>query len=212
MRRRSLPLSLLVLILVAGIYGPRTTATASVAQGASPEARFPITPAAAECTVEPRAVESLVALLGTPVANGAPDRGEQAAEPSLVEVPVGQAADEEIEAGIIATVVEYTACFNVGDTARTFALFTDAFLQGYVEENALTAEDIAFLTAEPEPVLVEAQSTILAVTDITTLADGRAGAFVVTTSPWSGPDTAFMFFAYHGKRWLVDEVIEFIEE
>lgn len=211
--RRTLLLSLLpAVLLVAVIWGPRTAVTAGAAQGASPEASseagIPITPAPVECTVEPRAVESLVVLLGTPVVDGAP-----AAEPSslaVVEVPVGEPADEEVAAGITASVRELQACFNAGDSRRALALVTDDFLRDFARENALTAEDIASLTAGPEPVLAEAQSTILAVTDITMLADGRAGAFVVTTNSFSGPDTTYMVFVQQGERWLLDEVIPFL--
>lgn len=211
MRRRSLLLSLLVIILVAGNRESLPSSTANAPQESTPEASFPVTPASAECTVEPRPVESLTELLGTPVADGAPDRDARPTEPSSAEVPIGEWADEEVREGIITTVVESSACFNAGDSGRGFALFTDAFLQGYVAENALTAEDIAFLAAGPEPVLPEARQTILAVTDVSTLDDGRAGAFVVTSSKWSGPGTSYLLFVQSGERWLVDEVIEFME-
>lgn len=214
MRRPSLLPFLLVVVLVAGICGPRTPATAGSAQEASPEAAsevsFPITPDPARCMVEPRAAESFAALLGTPVADGAPDGAERAVAPPVVEVPVGEWADEEVRDGIIATVVESSACFNAGDTGRAFALFTDAFVQGYVADNALTAGDIAMLTAAPEPVLAEVQETVLAVTDVSMLPDGRAGAFVVTASSWSGPDTSYTLFVQQGERWLLDEVTDFL--
>ncbi len=214
MRRRSLLLSLLVLVLVAGIWGQRPTRSAGWAREATPpvlsDVSFPITPAPAGCTIEPRPVELIETLLGTPVAGGAPDRDARPAEPSSAEVPIGEWADEEVREGIITTVVESSACFNAGDSRRAFALVSDAFLQGYVAENALTAEDIAFLTAGPEPILAEARETILAVTDVSTLDDGRAGAFVVTSSEWSGPDTAYLLFVQSGERWLIDEVIAFL--
>ncbi len=211
MRRTSL--LILAAFLVGGVRGAPTSTTTGVAQEASPEASreasFPVTPAPAECTAEPRTAESLATLLGTPVAGDAP-RTEPSSD-EVFEVPVGQLADEEIEAGITATVLESEACFNANDSLRAFALFSDAFLQGHVERNALTGEDISMLLAPAsEPVPVEVRTTILAVTDVMALADGRTGAFVVTASGWRGLDTRYMIFVQRGDRWLVDEVIPFL--
>lgn len=209
MRLLSLPLLfrllIVILICILGPGGSHASASASAGQDVPPVVNFPISPGAVECTVEPRAPEALVALLGTPVAGGEP-----AVEPSPVAVPVGQRADEETRESVIAAVSELTACFNVGDSLRAFALATDAFLQAYVEENDLTAEDIAMLLLPAsEPTVAEAQSTILAVSNIAELADGRTGAFVVTTSEWRGPATSYMIFVQDGDRWLLDEVIDF---
>lgn len=209
--RRPVPrLLLLVATLAAGVWGPHATVTAGVAQGATPEAGFPITPDPAACTVEPRSPDSLIALLGTPVADDVSAAAAQAPEPFVAEVPVGQPAGKEVRADIIAAVIESTACFNAGDSRRAFALFTDVFVQGYVAENALTAESIGVLIADPEPVPAEVQETVLAVTDVTMLADGRVGAFVVTTSEWRGPDAVYMLFVRQGERWLIDDVIDFL--
>lgn len=213
MHRTSCLVPLLVVVLVAGSWGALTSATADATPGASPEASpdasrdvtFPITPAPAGCAVEPRSPESLAALLGTPVA------AAQFPEPFVAEVPVGQPAEEEVTAAITATVLESEACFNANDSLRAFTLFSDAFLQGYVERNALTGEDITMLVAPArEPAPVEVQTTILAVTDVMVLADGQTGAFVVTSSPWRGLDTRYMVFVQQGERWLIDDVIPFL--
>jgi len=213
MHRTSCLVPLLVVILVAGSWGSPALANAGAAQEASPDvsrdATFPITPAPAACTVDPRSPESLAALLGTPVADGAP--GTKPSSFEVCEVPVGQLSDIEIEVGITATVLESTACFNANDSSRALALFSDAFLHGYVERNALTGEHISMLlTPGTEPVPAEVQTTILAVTDVTTLADGRTGAFVVTSSAWRGLDTSYTLFVQQGERWLIDEVIPFL--
>jgi len=201
--------ALLMAILLASLHG-FSRAAIGAQPDASPEPSFPVTPHPTACTVEPRSPESLAALLGTPVAADAPVAPAQLPEPFVAEVPVGQPADEAIGEDVIATVVEFHACFNVGDSLRAFSLVSDTFLQGYVETNALTTEDIDLITGEPEPIPVEVQTTILAVTDITTLADDRTGAFVVTTSEWRGPDTRYMIFVQQGERWLIDEVIDFL--
>lgn len=200
---------LLVVFSASGIGGPLTTA-ARAQPDASPEPTFPVTPDSADCTVEPRAPESLAALLGPPVAAGAPVAPARFPEPFVAEVPVGRPVEEEIREQVIATVVESSACFNAGDSLRGFALVTDAFLQGYVEANAVTADQIVMLLAVAEPVPPELRETVLAVTDVTTLPDGRAGAFVVTNSEWRGPDTIYMLLAQQGERWLIDEIIGFL--
>ncbi len=212
MRLPSLLLScrllIVILVCVYGIGGAHAVAGAGqeASPDASPAVNFPITPGAVECSVEPRASDELIALLGTPVAHG-----EQATELSSVPVPVGRPAEGSVVAGVTATVREFHACFNANDSLRAFAMVSDAFLQGYVERNSLTSESITMLLIPAsEPVLVEAQTTILAVTDIAELADGRAGAFVVTTSEWRGPTTSYMVFAREGEHWLLDEVIAFL--
>lgn len=208
MHRTSLLPALLMAIVVASLHASPQPAGAQ--PDASPEPTFPVTPDPAACTVEPRSTESLAALLGTPVAGDAPAGSAQLPEPIVASVPVGQPADEKVTEDVIVTVAEFYACFNAGDSRRAFALASDAFLQRYVENNALTADEIAALIAEPEPVPVEVQATILAVTDVTVLPDGRVGAFVVTTSEWRGLDTGYLLFVQQGERWLLDEAIPFL--
>lgn len=206
--RRPSPLHvLLMVILVAGFQVPASDVGSQ--PDASPEPTFPIAPDLTQCTVEPRSPESIAALLGTPVADAslAP---AQLPEPFVAEVPIGQPVEEVIWEHVVATVTEFYACFNAGDSRRAFALVSDMFLQRYAENNRLTTGQIDMLIADAEPVLVEVQVTILAITDVTILTDGRAGAFVVVTSEWRGPDTAYMLFVQQGKRWLLDEAIGFL--
>lgn len=180
-----------------------------IAQETTPTPTFPATPNPAQCQVEPRLADAIVALLGTPPAPTVPDSATPASEPSRIEVPLGRPANADVEAGVIATVYELQSCFNAGDFRRAFALVTDAYLQDFADEASLTAQDIAFFTAEPTPVLMDARTSILAVTDVSLLGSGRAGAFVITDTPFTGPDTTYMNFVQQGDRWLVDEVIGF---
>lgn len=212
MIRRSFLIALLIALLVAFSDDPLASAVARTGQDAFPTEDLPVTPAPAECHVEPRGRESLAAILGTPVAAGAPAAEAQSTAAPIIEVPIGQPAGGDVEAGITATVQELYACFNAGDLRRAFALATDRFLRGFVAEESLTAWDIAFFLAEPEPVPAEARTALLAITDVSVLADGRAGAFVVSTNPLTGPDTVYMVFVRQGEPWLVDDIIGFLEE
>lgn len=210
MRRTAHILSLLVVIVISGFLGTLSISAGAAQEEASPiasaDVSFPITPASSQCVVEPRPADSFVALLGTPVAAAAP-----VSEPSSFDVPVGQPAERETRIGVISAIVQFHACFNAGDSLRAFALVTDDFLREYAATNGLTQEDIAMLTAESEPIEPEIRTTILAVTDVTTLDDGRSGAFVVTSSEWRGLDTSYMLFVQQAERWFLDEVIPFLD-
>ncbi len=54
------------------------------------------------------------------------------------------------------------------------------------------------------------RSTILAIADVMALEDGRVGAFVATTDPFVGPDTAYLVFVQEDGRWLADDIVEFL--
>ena len=182
---------------------------AALAQDATPAAQaFPMTPDPAECTVEPRPVEEFVAIAAaaTPVAAAAARR-------ETVEVPVGPLADADTVAGVTATVREVFACFNAGDIRRAFSLLTDEAIRGFAEEDPIPAEELrGFLGATPAAVPAAGRSTILAVTDVVLLADGRVGALVASTDPLAEEEettTVHLTFERADGRWLVDDFVEF---
>lgn len=184
----------------------------SMTQDLTPTATYPVTPNPAICTVEPRSVESIHTFFGTPAADPPPDRAGREGESRLIEVPTGQAVREDVEAAIVATVHELYACFNAGDLQRAFALMSDPFLRIYADEGEITAEDVAFITAEPEPVPLELQTSLLAITNVTTLNSRQVGAFVVISDPFTGPDTVYITFVRQDERWLVERVTAFSSE
>lgn len=202
----------LLVILVASGLSPLPNGVGRVAQEATPTVTLPGTPAPAECTVEPRAMDPLLALLGRPSATPGQAEGSQLGGDSVVSVPVGRPASGEIEAEITTTVYELHACFNAGDIRRAFALVTDDFLQVFAAGQPLTAEDIAFFTDEPVPAPMEARTVLLAITDVSILASGQVGAFVIIDDAFTGPDTVYMTFVQQDERWLIDEAIDFIQE
>lgn len=179
-------------------------------QVATPAVTFPVTPSPADCTVEPRDAESLRALLGTPPSQE-PASGTPVSAATVTTVPVGRPASGDIEASITATVYELHACYNAGDLRRASALITDDVLRNLSKDQSLTAQDIAFFTAEPTPVPVEARTAILAVTDVSVLSSGQVGAFVITNDALTGSDTVYMVLVHQGEQWLIDEIIEFVE-
>lgn len=174
-----------------------------------PTATLPAIPSPDACTVEPRDVESLVALLGPPEPIAYPTTHPDAPATRVIEITVGRPATPEVKEGIVATIHEFYACSNAGDMRRAFALGTDHYIQHYGDSGTLTSEDIAFLTDDPVPVPVEFQTAVIAVTNVTVLGDGRAAAFVTIDSPFDDPSTELAIFAQQGERWLIDEIIAF---
>lgn len=178
-------------------------------QAAPPPVTLPITPHPDACVIEPRDEAEFLALLGTPSVDEQQGQA-RAPEPTIVPVPVGSPADGDVRDAISATVHELYACFNSGDVLRAFALLTDQYLEGFAANQALTPEDVAFFLEDPAPPPLMAQTRVLAVTDISVLADGRVGAFIVTDQELSGTDTAYTVFSQQEGRWLIDESIQFL--
>lgn len=208
MRRLALSSPLLVaLLVVTGL--PLQPLGATHRQQSTPTpVSFPVSPNPSACTVEPRVNGDFIDLLET-----APDdspRQAQMPEPTVVPVPIGVPAELVVRNAISATVHEQYACFNAGDALRGYALVTDDYLRSLVAEQAVTREDISFFLQGRLPVPLAAQTRVLAVTDISVLADGRVGAFIVTDQEFAGTDTTYTVFSRQEGRWLVDETIEFL--
>lgn len=197
-------LTVLVVALVSLVLvGPAVV----LAQEATPAAgTFPITPDPAECQEEVRPIQEFLAINAAATPTGG------MAETETVEVPVGPPADAETVAGVTATVRELFACFNAGDFARAFSLVTDDVIRSFAEEEPIPEEELrGFLEATPEAVPAEQQSTILVISDVMELEDGRVGAFVASTDPFVGPDTLYFVFVQEDDRWLIADFIEFLE-
>lgn len=140
----------------------------------------------------------------------APDGSPEADEAfDGVVIPIGEAADEATAAEVEATVRAVFACFDAGDILRAFAYFTDDLKMQFGPEPGTTREEAeAFLTEAPEPAPPGEDSTLVAVTDVMLLDDGRVGAFVIEQS---GDEflTSYAIFENVDGQWLVDQVIEF---
>ena len=162
----------------------------------------PVSPT--ECTVPPRSRASLVALIesapgvaralvsGTPVATPAPPTG-------------GSSVDAETTERVTAAAREFLACYNAGDLARLFALYSDDYLfaiwGGLGEPDASeanVAEQLRQLeTTQPLP--EEQQISLESVADVRMLSDGRVVATVTNSRKRS-----LAVFVKVGDRYLVD--------
>ena len=170
----------------------------------------------AECQVEPRSADELIAVWYEQNEAGTPILATPAADTALesVPVPLGEPADAETVAAVTAAVREVLACFNAGDFGRALALFSDELIRSSGPEPGDTPEDVrGFLAAAAEPAPEADRIRLLAVTDVAVMADGRAAAFVVTedpTIPPEGAETVLLLFAEGEDGWLVDAVVEFV--
>ena len=195
-------------VLVAlALLGPARALAQDATPAAGGEALDP-----AECRVEPRDADELIALwydeAGTPVA-ATPGAGTLDSVP----VPLGEPADAETVAGATGAIREILACFNAGDFGRALALFSDDLIRSFGPEPGETPEDVrGFLEAAPGPLPAGDRIRLLAITDVSVMEDGRVGALVVSDDPTvapEGPETVLVIFVEEGGRWLVDEVVEF---
>lgn len=207
MRLRRVPISIIAVVLAAltvlGGIAP------VAAQDATPPA-LPATPEAAACTVEPRSITFFEQFIGTPTAEQATPA--IAATPAAAfEMPAGDPADQETVAAVTATVVELAACLNAGDFLRYFALFTDDYFRGVVEEfGPLPEEEFAAFGATPQALPAENRAAILAVVDVRVLADGRVAGLFDVYDPFEtppGPARFYWEFVEQDGRWLIDEQV-----
>lgn len=200
MRRVTSPAMFLSLFFVVGLFG---TALAQEVTPETSQAGF-VAPDPSECQIEPRALDSILALVATP-ASGTPDLSTP-----VVGEPIGERADAETAEAVIAIARESVSCFNAGDFLRQFAFYTDNGLRTIMPEG-LTEEDlIAFLGGTPEP-LPEGVWESVQVRDIMVPQDGRVTAYVIVRSP-DGVFTTFVTFAEQDDGWIIDSDVDVSEE
>ena len=193
MRRPIVPLAAL---LALALVGPPLVGAQDATPAASPIA-------ADACTVAPRSADELIAIWSAPAATPPPGSGAATSTPA----PAGEPADAATVAGITATARELVACANAGDAARLLALYTDALVAGFGPgPDQAEAEVRAVLAQPPVPVPPEARQTLLGVSAVRVLPDGRVAASLAVGDPASPtpPDT-HLVFARVGDRWLVAE-------
>jgi hypothetical protein len=179
------------------------------AQGAAP-ASYPAAPDPAECVIEPRSMDDIVRIVGTPVPGMDASVPAPAASPAPFVIPRGEPADTETADEVIATLHQVFACTNGGELLRVYALFTEDFVREFFAQTPLTADVIAFLAATPQPLPKEQQRIIRGFGSVQILADGRAGVMIVLDEPddprREEPDYAIL--EQVDGRWLVDEIHE----
>lgn len=195
----------LTLIAPARALAQEVTPAASVGEAVDPAA----------CQVEPRSADEVLALwypeneAGTPVV-ATPD-----AEVRLTSVPapLGEPADAETVEAVTATLREALACTNAGDFRRILSFFTDPLIQQFRPAPGQTADEtLAALRAPSQPLPTEQRTRLLAITDISVMADRRIGVVVITDDPTEPPEdaeTVVVVLVEESGRWLIDAVAEF---
>jgi hypothetical protein len=178
----------------------------AVAQSATPT--YPVAPDPAECVVAPRPVAEIVAVMDRSAATPLVDRA-LASTPTPVATPVGEPADAETAAEVVATLHQLFACANAGDPLRAAHFFSDDFLPVFF--GGLPRSDlIAFLSAPPQPFPEEQKRIIVRIEEVRLLPDGRAAVTIVLDEPddprTEEPDDVILEDV--GGRWLVDEIHE----
>ncbi|MBW3632641.1 MAG: hypothetical protein KY456_06405 [Chloroflexi bacterium] len=153
----------------------------------------------AECRVEPVPVEELIEMWYPRPAAGMPEPSTPEADTAMtsVSLPLGEPADAAIVTEITATVRQLFACQNRAENGRFYALFTADMLRGFGPPPDTTPEDISAHVAPYEPIPVGEYIRLLAVTDVSLMADGRVSALVVSDDPPippDGPETMLMIF------------------
>jgi hypothetical protein len=217
MRRLSLLVAAVALVAIgAGFVPGRVGAQAE--QTASPAAETPDAGAQAvaaeECRVEPRSSEEMFALLG--MAEGAQGTPSATAARTPVPAPPWQGAGAEMAETATATIRAWLSCINADDNLRIAALMTDGaivrFFGGALEPDEAIEGARANLAGTPVPRTENEHVRLVAVSDVSLLADGRVAALALINEPVLPPhaqETLLVVFAEVGDRWLIDDVVQF---
>jgi hypothetical protein len=180
----------------------------AIAQAPTPEL-FPYVPDPALCTVEPMDREVLMDLWfppdGTPVPPGIITSTDAA-----VTLPLGPAADAVTVAGVTDTLHGFYNCVAAADFTRYLNYFTDDMIRRFGPDPFPSrAACIGYLDAYPDPTPSANPTRIWDITNVMSLGEGRAAAFVADSGR-AGTFTTYVIFEQQDDgRWLVDEIYQF---
>ena len=171
---------------------------------------LPTAPDPSECRVEPRPLDDVASVVGTPTSDqtlGA------VGTPAPFDVPDGSPVDDETATAVRSTLRELFACTNAGDFLRVYALFTDDFLRSFFVGTPFSEEVAAFIGAAPQPLPDEERRVIVRLGEPRLLDDGRVGVPIVLDEPADPRSEEFDYAVLEpvGDRWLVDEIHEDVE-
>lgn len=179
-------------------------ATSATAQDQTPR-ELPFTPDPELCEVEPRSIDELVMITGTPEA------GTQRVEESDSGTPEGEAADEETVGAVTATIIEAIACVNGGEFLRFLSLVTDEGIVDLVGGEPLEAEVLEhFADIAGTPAAAEQEVTLIDVRDVRVDGD-RVSAIVEASTGGEESQVDLFYLVEEDGRYLIDGVVEDIE-
>ena len=173
-----------------------------------------------ECVVaNPRTVEDLQAIYGTPAPTGAGEATSAAeqATPDVTTLPTGTPADAETVAAIEEWARINFACGNAGNYLAGLSMVTEDMIRSAVGEAVYDEDLIAALEASPVPLPEDQQTDLLGVRNVIVLEDGRVGALIDymahsgQTEGINGHETDFFIFENVNGVWLLDEVYQNLE-
>ncbi|MBX3071687.1 MAG: hypothetical protein KF883_14370 [Thermomicrobiales bacterium] len=170
---------------------------------------FPVTPDPALCTLQPRSIDDVAALVDE--ASAAPARPLPTVVPVPFEMPEGFALVENVRVEVEKDLLRAIGCINTGDPLKVFATYTDRYVVELVERlGGMTDVVISGLQTVRE--IDEANwLQIVSVERSILLPDGRALVIVIGDDPADDqPPGARAFFLTEvlPGRWLIDEVVE----
>lgn len=170
---------------------------------------YPMTPDPALCTLEPRAIADVAALVDAAADQPSPPPPTAVAVPFVM--PDGFSLVEDERAEIEKDLVRAIACINTGDPLKVFAAYSDRYVVALVEELGGMTESVAAGLQTVRPLDEEHRLQIVSIDDSILLYDGRALVLVTGDNPAddqpAGPRAFYLLETLPG-RWLVDEVIE----
>lgn len=179
-----------------------------VPTGASAQDATPSIPGAADCTVEPRTEEEILAIAAsaTPMTSDSYDEDREARLQEWKGVTVIGPADFETQQAIRDTVYQLIGCTNADMPLSQYALFTeDAIRNNSPSIEELRGQDPSDEIVDGE-VVEQEPGTVLDVLYVQMLSNGQAEAVVVYTGEDFGlPYDAFAtLFEEVDGRWLLD--------
>ena len=134
--------------------------------------------------------------------------------------PTGRTGRSAVEEAVNATVAELFACFDAGQYARAFALMTDDMARQFgpdvnnpdedtpEEVRALLEAQLAGTPVADEPGMEQGASMDVGRgRDVRTLEGGRVGGVWTIEG-----DAVFFVLEQQDDRWVVDEVIDIVED
>lgn len=196
------PIALMLALLL-----PGSVAT----QEMTPAAGELVTPDPAECTVEPRSMESLLAISATPGVGTPPVRMQADPANPALNIPAGEPADSATVERVTDTIHEMVACENAGDLRRAHAFVSDNLLRAHEAQQPLTREErIAAFGGTPVSRPTEDFGSVR-VGEVLVLPDGEVVAVWERHSRF-GSMTFVSVLVQQGDRYVIDRHIDVVVE